>query len=151
MTPNDLVMEITLLKTKINQLKMTIAKAVEQIAKTVESLHAFQSQPMPLAMKLRLSPAQLPVQPTLPLSPPHHLIVKKGFKDLSNLAKSLTSLLSIREPHIKVLVIYGHKGSEEDIIFCKEPVETPTGPTMETPSLVLDSPSNNSMSELLLD
>jgi len=49
--PNELVMELALLKTKITQLKMIIAKAVDQIAKTVESLHASQSQPMPQAME----------------------------------------------------------------------------------------------------
>ncbi len=79
------------------------------------------------------------------------LIVKKWFKDLSNLARTLSQLVLIREPHLEVLEIYGLKGSEEEIIFCEEPVETPTSPTTETPSLVLDSPSNNSMSELLLD
>ena len=79
------------------------------------------------------------------------MIVEKRFEDLSKLARSLTSLLSIGEPHVEVLEIYGLKGSEEQVIFYEEPVETPTSPTTETPSLVLDSPSNNSMSELLLD
>ncbi len=43
------------------------------------------------------------------------------------------------------------KGSKEEIIFHEEPIETPTGPMTETPSLVLDGPSSNSTSELLLD
>jgi len=64
---------------------------------------------------------------------------------------SLTGLISIGEPHVEVLEIYGLKGSEEEIIFHEEPIETPTGPMTETPSLVLDSPSINSTSELLLD
>ncbi len=49
------------------------------------------------------------------------LIVKKRFEDISNLARSLTSLVSIREPHVEVLEIYGLKGSEEEIIFTKNP------------------------------
>ncbi len=70
------------------------------------------------------------------------LIVKKGFKDLSSLATTLSKLYLVGENHSQAYDDYGLKGSEEEIIFYKEHVETPTRSTMETPSLVLalDSP-----------
>jgi len=77
------------------------------------------------------------------------LIVEKCFEDLSTLALSLSDIIG--EAHYD----YGLKGSEEEIIFYEEPIETPTSSTTETPSLakglsslVLDSPSLNSMLEL---
>jgi len=58
---------------------MTIAKAVEQIAKTMESLHAFQSQPMPIAMETETEPSStssLTNTPSIPSPPPDlHAII----------------------------------------------------------------------------
>jgi len=65
------------------------------------------------------------------------LIVKKGVEDLSSLATTLSELHLVREIHSQAYDDDRLKGSEEEIIFYTEHVETPTGSTTETPSLVL--------------
>jgi len=95
---------------------------------------------------------------TIPPEKPGLDVKKALFKGFSRLATtSFHNSLMVGDPHNEAYDDYRLKGSEEEIIFYEECVETPS-PAMYTPSLakglsslVLDSPSPSSTLEMSQD